>query len=277
MLQKDSFKSWNWEHVFSQKQGYIWRSDTEASTTELLYPIKHLKPCPSLPFHPHNQLILCILALFSVKCNSDHVPPMDSLKEKKKKLVRIKSKLLCTLHYLQLAHPQLPKPCWLCELGAFPDPTRLPLSVRTHIPRLALVSFSVFPSPFSGTKPPGAGSRLAAACIYFLSQHACSLCWAESLSRVRLFATPWTVAHQAPLPMGILQARILEWVAMPSSTGYPQPRDQTQVSCIGRQILCHLSHQGSLHQTRAIKAETLYLLHQSRLFSKCRLESCVYA
>ena len=84
MLQKDSFKSWNWEHVFSQKQGYIWRSDTEASTTELLYPIKHLKPCPSLPFHPHNQLILCILALFSVKCNSDHVPPMDSLKEKKK-------------------------------------------------------------------------------------------------------------------------------------------------------------------------------------------------
>ena len=23
--------------------------------------------------------------------------------------------------------------------------------------------------------------------------------------------TPWTVAHQAPLSMGILQARILEW------------------------------------------------------------------
>ena len=30
-------------------------------------------------------------------------------------------------------------------------------------------------------------------------------------------ATPWTIAHQAPLSMGILQARILEWVAMPSS------------------------------------------------------------
>ena len=27
------------------------------------------------------------------------------------------------------------------------------------------------------------------------------------------------VAHQAPLSMGILQARILEWVAMPSSRG----------------------------------------------------------
>ena len=31
-----------------------------------------------------------------------------------------------------------------------------------------------------------------------------------SLSRVRLFATPWTAAHQALLSMGILQVRILE-------------------------------------------------------------------
>ena len=45
-------------------------------------------------------------------------------------------------------------------------------------------------------------------------------------------AAPWTVACQAPLFMGILQARILEWVAMPFSTGSSQPRDQTQVSCI---------------------------------------------
>ena len=41
-------------------------------------------------------------------------------------------------------------------------------------------------------------------------------CCVQLLSRVRLFATPWTVAHQAPLPMGILQARTLEWVDMPS-------------------------------------------------------------
>jgi len=32
--------------------------------------------------------------------------------------------------------------------------------------------------------------------------------------------------------MGILQARILEWVAMPSSSGSSEPRDQTQVSHI---------------------------------------------
>ena len=40
--------------------------------------------------------------------------------------------------------------------------------------------------------------------------------------------------------LGILQARTLEWVAMPSSRGSSQARDQTDVSsvsCIGRQSL----------------------------------------
>ena len=44
---------------------------------------------------------------------------------------------------------------------------------------------------------------------------------------------------KAPLSMGILQARILEWVAISSSRGSSQPRDRTHVSCIGRWILYH--------------------------------------
>ena len=36
----------------------------------------------------------------------------------------------------------------------------------------------------------------------------------KSLSRVRLFATPWTVAYQAPLSIGFFQARVLEWIAI---------------------------------------------------------------
>ena len=39
---------------------------------------------------------------------------------------------------------------------------------------------------------------------------------------------------------GILQARIQEWVAVPSSRGSSQPRDQTPISyiaCIGRWVL----------------------------------------
>ena len=41
-----------------------------------------------------------------------------------------------------------------------------------------------------------------------------SMCCAvlKLLSHVQLFGTPWTVAHQAPLSMGILQARILQSV-----------------------------------------------------------------
>ena len=53
----------------------------------------------------------------------------------------------------------------------------------------------------------------------------------KSLSRVQLFGTLWTVAHQPPPSMGF-QARILEWVAISFSRESFQPRDQTQVSCI---------------------------------------------
>ena len=44
---------------------------------------------------------------------------------------------------------------------------------------------------------------------------------------------------------GILQARILEWVAFPFSRASSQPRDRPQISCIGRRILYQLSHKGS--------------------------------
>ena len=65
---------------------------------------------------------------------------------------------------------------------------------------------------------------------------------AKLLSCVLIFATPWAVAQQVALSMGILQPRTLEWVAMPSSRGPSQPRDQTHissVSCIGSQVLYH--------------------------------------
>ena len=69
--------------------------------------------------------------------------------------------------------------------------------------------------------------------------HACVL---SPFSCVRVFVTPWTIAHKAPLSMGILQARTLESVAMPSSRGSLWPRDRTRVSyvsCTGRWVLYH--------------------------------------
>ena len=54
---------------------------------------------------------------------------------------------------------------------------------------------------------------------------------------VRLFETLQAIAHQAPLSMGILQARILDLVAMPCSRRSSRPRDQTHVSChLHRQV-----------------------------------------
>ena len=49
--------------------------------------------------------------------------------------------------------------------------------------------------------------------------HSVSLgaCVLSHFSHVWLFATPWTVVCQTPLSVGILRARILQWVAMPSS------------------------------------------------------------
>ena len=107
-----------------------------------------------------------------------------------------------------------------------------------------------------------------------------SECEWKSLSCVRLFATPWTIdpwnspgqntgVGSLSLPQGtqlcltlcnpmdcdfpgssihgISQARILEWIAISYSSGSSRPKDWTWVSCTGRQILYHLSHQGSPH------------------------------
>ena len=60
-------------------------------------------------------------------------------------------------------------------------------------------------------------------------------------SRVRLFATLWTIAHRASLSMGFPRQEY--WSGLPASTkGFSPPRDRTQVSCIsciGRRVLYH--------------------------------------
>ena len=58
-----------------------------------------------------------------------------------------------------------------------------------------------------------ASATLAPMCVF-----------AQSLSRVWLFATPWrTIAQQAPLSMEFFQARILGWVTISYSRGSSRP------------------------------------------------------
>ena len=76
-----------------------------------------------------------------------------------------------------------------------------------------------------------------------------ALRWVRShFGRVQFFVTLWSVTFQAPLSLRILQARILGWVAMPSSWGSSWPRDWnciSYISFIGRWVFSHLCHPGS--------------------------------
>ena len=72
---------------------------------------------------------------------------------------------------------------------------------------------------------------------------------------VRLFATPGSSVH------GILQARILEWVAMPSSTGSSQPRDRIQVFRIADSLPLELP--GKPHRVAKEKRKERKSLHQA--------------
>ena len=62
----------------------------------------------------------------------------------------------------------------------------------------------------------------------------------KSLSRVRLFATPWTVAYQAPLSMEFSRQEYWSGLPFPSLGDLSDPG---LPHC--RQKLYHLSHQGS--------------------------------
>ena len=67
-------------------------------------------------------------------------------------------------------------------------------------------------------------------------------------SHVRLFGTPWTVARQTPLSMGLSRQEYWSGLLCPPPGGSSQPRDRTRVSYvsyIGRRVLCHSCHLGS--------------------------------
>ena len=85
------------------------------------------------------------------------------------------------------------------------------------------------------------------------------------LSRsVILLVTPMDWSCQAPLSIGILQARILEWVAMPSCKRYYQGLPHC------RWILYHLSPQGRPWILQWVaypfSRETSWPRHQTRVF-----------
>ena len=66
----------------------------------------------------------------------------------------------------------------------------------------------------------------------------------QLLNCVQLFETPWPVAHQAALSLGFPKQEYSNGLSFPS-LGYLSNPGIKPVSPLGRQILYHLSHQGS--------------------------------
>ena len=92
--------------------------------------------------------------------------------------------------------------------------------------------------------------QFSISCTFFSSDQniRCACISAKSL-RLRLtLRSPLDCSIPGSSVHGILQARILEWVAMPSSRGSSQSRDRTfasYVSGTGRQVLYHQHPLGS--------------------------------
>ena len=58
----------------------------------------------------------------------------------------------------------------------------------------------------------------------------------QSLSRVRLFATPWTVARQAPLSLGLSWQECWSGLPFPSPEDLPNPGSESlSLALAGRQ------------------------------------------
>ena len=67
----------------------------------------------------------------------------------------------------------------------------------------------------------------------------------KALSLVRLFATPWTVPYHAPLSMGFSGQEYWSGVPLPSPEDLADPGIEPRSLPHCRQVLYHLSHQGS--------------------------------
>ena len=84
--------------------------------------------------------------------------------------------------------------------------------------------------------------------IFFETENLC-VCMLSCFSPVRLFSDRTDYSPPSSSVRGILQARILKWVAISSFRGSSQTSDWTHVSCVsciaGRQILYPLSNLGS--------------------------------
>ena len=143
-------------------------------------------------------------------------------------------------HRTEISHPgSIPQleasvicPGWACLFHPPPPHTPAPATKYVHINHKGFGRCAITTEKNKERREEGsmdiqrkasAGSGLAG------SLCAGSVC-AQSLQMCPTLSDPMDCSLPGSSVHGILQARILEWVAMPSSKGSSRPRDRTQVS-----------------------------------------------
>ena len=128
---------------------------------------------------------------------------------------------------------------WLCP--HHPSPGRHSFSLNeTHLGwdfshgRRETWWMSVRLAQWCGILPKRLISLSQPVCVSMLWLQSCPALWDPMAS-----SPPGSSVH------GILQARVLQWVATPSSRGSSQPRDRSHVSCVSRWVIYHYGHLGS--------------------------------
>ena len=139
--------------------------------------------------------------------------------------------------------------CWHIKCSTFTASSFRICNISTGIPSPPLALFIVMlPKAHLTSHSRMSGSRWVItpswiceswrSFLYSSSVYSCQ--WNEVTQLCLTLCDPMDLSLLRSPAHGIFQARILEWVAISFSRGSSQPRDQTQVSCIGRQTLdCH--------------------------------------
>ena len=117
---------------------------------------------------------------------------------------------------------------WVCVQGISPTilfevttKIRNDIKVGTWLLLLSLYSCPTLCDPIDSSPPgsPGPGILQARTLEWVAISFSNAWKWklkVKSLSSVRLFATPWTAAYQAPLPMGFSRQKYWSGVPLPS-------------------------------------------------------------
>ena len=91
------------------------------------------------------------------------------------------------------------------------------------------------------------------------------------LNRVRLFATPWTVAYQAPPSMGFPRQEYWSWLPSPSPQDLPNPGIEPRSPALEADALT--SEPPGKPQ---VEIPTIYLVLGAHFSQLCQAEHIVY-